>query len=391
MIKNLKLKKVFAIVALVAMGATFVPSINNVEAAIPGISISTLSSTTVKEGGSLSFTLKYYGDIRKISLREDDIGLEGFTATKTITENGNDRIITLSNIKSTSTTYTGKVVRVAGGTAISSDFQMVSAMNSQVFTITPKDSVAPTLTISAPNPAKIYAGESVSYTLTYADNEAIRKISLKEADLGLVGFTADKKVVVNGNTATVTLSNIQGTVGGNKVLKVAGGTAIDNDFNMANAVDAPAFTIEKKISQAPVLTISNPNPDKVYVGGTVTYTLKYTDDVKIRKISLKEDDLGLVGFTATKKVVVNSDNTATVTLSNIQGELGGDKVLKVAGGTAIDDDFNMANAVNAPAFTIIKKEEPKKQDEPKQEDPKPTVVPNKPADWKPNPDTGINF
>lgn len=381
--KNLNLKKVFAIVALVAMGATFVPAINNVEAAIPGISISTLSSTTVQEGGSLSFTLKYYGDIKKISLREDDIGLEGFTATKRITVSGNDRIITLSNIKSTSTTYTGKVVRVAGGTAISSDYQMVNAMNSQVFTITPKDNVAPTLTISAPNPAKVYAGGTVTYTLTYADNKGIKKISLKEGDLGLEGFTANKKVVVNGNTATVTLSNIQGTVGGNKVLKVAGGTAIDDDYNMANAVNAPAFTIEKKASQAPVLTISDPNPAQVYAGGTVTYTLKYTDDVKIRKISLKEADLGLVGFTADKKVVINNDNTATVTLSNIQGELGGNKVLKVAGGTAIDDDFNMANAVDAKAFTIIKKDEPKPT-------PTPTPAP-KPDDWKPNPDTGINF
>ena len=263
MLRKNSLKKILAVVALVAISMTLVPSISTVQAALPGVSITTLSSTTVKEGGSVTFTLKYFGDIRKISLQEGDIGLEGFTATKTIKANGNDRIITLSNIKSTSTVYTGKIVHIAGGTAISSDFQMVNPLNSQVFTIVPKDTVAPVLTISNPNPAKVYAGGTVTYTLTYTDNVGIRKISLLEGDLGLNGFTATKKVVINNdNTATVTLSNIQGEVGGNKTLYVAGGTAIDDDFNMANAVTAPAFTIIKKEEPKPTPEVKpDPTPE----------------------------------------------------------------------------------------------------------------------------------
>ena len=389
MVKNIKLKKVFALVAIFATALTSFPMINKVEAAMPALSMSALSAASVKEGGSISFTLKYHGDIKLITLNEKSIGLDGFTATKTITANGNDRIVTLSNIKSTNNVYTGKCVRIAGGTAISSDLQMVRELNTPVFTIVPKDTVAPVLTISAPSVNKVYNGGTVTYTLRYSDNAGIRMITLSEKSLGLEGFTANKKVVINkDNTATVTLSNIQGEVGGNKVLRVAGGTAIDEDLNMANAVTATAFTIDKKISQAPALTISNPNPQKVYNGGTVTYTLKYTDDVKVKMITLSEKSLGLEGFTADKKVVINKDNTATVTLSNIKGEIGGNKVLRVAGGTAIDEDLNMANAVTATAFTIEQKPEEPKKEEPKVEEPKP-VQPQKPSDWKENPNTGI--
>lgn len=392
MVKNIKLRKAFALVALFATALTSFPMVNNkVEAAIPALSVTALSSTTVKEGGSVSFTLKYHGDIKMITLNEKSIGLDGFTATKKITVSGNDRIVTLSNIKSTNDVYTGKYVHIAGGTAISSDLQMVRELNTQVFTIVPKDTKAPVLTISKPNPSKVNVGGTVTYTLKYTDNVGIKMITLNEKSLGLEGFTATKKVVINkDNTATVTLSNIQGEVGGNKVLYVAGGTAIDADLNMANKVTAEAFTIEKKVSKAPVLTISKPNPEKVYNGGTVTYTLTYTDDVKVKMITLNEKSLGLKGFTADKKVVINKDNTATVTLSNIKGEIGGDKILYVAGGTAIDEDLNMANEVTATAFTI--EAEPVKPEPQKPEPVKPEPVkpqPQKPADWKDNPNTGI--
>ena len=155
---------------------------------------------------------------------------------------------------------------------------------------------------------------------------------------------------------------------------------------MVNAINTVAFTILPNDTVSPVLTISEPNPAQVYAGGTVTYTLTYTDNVGIRKISLKESDLGLNGFTATKKVVINSNNTATVTLSNIQGEVGGNKTLYVAGGTAIDDDFNMANAATSKAFVIAKKSTPTPAD-PKPADPKP----EKPSDWRENPNTGVNI
>ena len=247
MVKNIKLRKVFALVALFATALTSFPMINKVEAAIPALSVTALSSTTVKEGGSVSFTLKYHGDIKLITLSEKSIGLDGFTATKKITVSGNDRIVTLSNIKSTNNVYTGKYVHIAGGTAISSDLQMVRELNTQVFTIVPKDTKAPVLTISKANPTKVYNGGTVTYTLKYADDVKVKMITLNEKSLGLKGFTADKKVVINkDNTATVTLSNIQGEIGGNKVLYVAGGTAIDEDLNMANEVTAEAFTIEAK-------------------------------------------------------------------------------------------------------------------------------------------------
>ena len=251
MLKKLNIKKVFAVMTIAVMSLLTIPVGGFVEASNVVLSVTPLSSTSVKEGGSVSFTLKYDGDVRKISLKNDDIGLDGFTANKSITENGNQRIVTLTNIKGIGNSKQG-IVHIAGGTAISSDFNMANAINTGIFTIVAKDTVAPVLKISNPNPAKVYVGGTVTYTLTYTDNIRIRKISLKDADLGLEGFTATKKVVINSNnTATVTLSNIQGAIGGGKTLHVAGGTAIDDDFNMANAVNAPAFIIAEKPTQKP--------------------------------------------------------------------------------------------------------------------------------------------
>ena len=251
MLKKLNIKKVFAVMAIAVMSLLTIPVGGFVEASSVVVSVGALSSTTVKEGGSVSFTLKYDGDVRKISLKNDDIGLDGFTANKSITANGNQRIVTLTNIVPKNNSKQG-IVHIAGGTAISSDFKMTDPINTAVFTIVAKDTVAPVLKISNPNPTKVYVGGTVTYTLTYTDNIRIRKISLQDADLGLEGFTATKKVVINSNnTATVTLSNIQGSIGGGKILHVAGGTAIDDDFNMANAVNAPAFVIAEKPTQKP--------------------------------------------------------------------------------------------------------------------------------------------
>ena len=53
-------------------------------------------------------------------------------------------------------------------------------------------------------------------------------------------------ISVNGNIATITLSNIQGNVGGNKVMYVSGGTAVDTAGNLCNKVQGAAFTIVAK-------------------------------------------------------------------------------------------------------------------------------------------------
>ncbi|MCX8074573.1 MAG: S-layer homology domain-containing protein, partial [Clostridia bacterium] len=99
------------------------------------------------------------------------------------------------------------------------------------------------------------------------------------------------------------------------------------------------------------LSISGPSSSTVKVGGTITYTLNYSDNVGIASIMTGPGAIVTNGFTATK-TVTGSGNTRTVTLSNIQGSLGS-KTISVTGGTAADASGNLSNAATSPAFTIV--------------------------------------
>lgn len=387
MVKNIKLRKVFALVALFATALTSFPVLNTVEASDVTL---TLSNTefSVKEGESISLKAYYAcpNGIKVIALSNRSIQLpDGLTANVEVSATGNIRTITLSNIQAAGGTYT---VKIPSGTARSSSATDGRA-NAASFKIS-VEGKAPTLTLSNPSSSTIYEGESVTFTATYANTTLIalsnRSIKLSE------GLTADITVTGSGNTRTITLSNVKGSADGNTIYIPSGTGRNGNKINgRTNEVTSNLFKVIKKVSQAPVLKISNPNPAKVYAGETVTYTLTYTDDVKVKEITLKDSDITLNGFKADKKIVINKDNTVTLTLSNIQGEVGS-KTISVAKGTAIDEDNNKANAANSVAFVIEKKVEEVKPEEPVKPEPQPEPVkpqPQKPSDWKDNPNTGI--
>ena len=73
----------------------------------------------------------------------------------------------------------------------------------------------------------MYAGGSVSYVITFADNRAVTRVNLSQAYLIFNGFTADVTITGSGNTRTVTLSNVQGEVGKNYNIVVKAGAAED--------------------------------------------------------------------------------------------------------------------------------------------------------------------
>ena len=355
MMKNLKFKKAFSILALVAMALTFVPvsSINAAESQV-ALQVVAPSNREVTEGGSISFTLNFVGNVADIDLRNSAIKTEGFTANVTFSGTGNTRVVTLSNIQGVGE---GKFIRIAGGIALDPMGNGSNSANSAVFTVKAADRIAPTLTISAPSKSQVYAGESVSYNLTFADNVGIVDIDLRKSAIKLEGFTADISLSGEGNNRVVTLSNIQGTVGGNKFIRVAGGIALDAMGNGSNAANSQAFTIAEKAKDtvAPVLRIVGPNLGQVYAGEKVSYVLNFSDDVAVVDIDLRKSAI----------------------------KLEGNKFIKVAGGVALDAMGNGSNAANSDAFEIIEKQPvPEKEPEPQ---------PEKPADWKENPDTGINF
>lgn len=381
MIKNLKLKKAFSIVALVAMALTLVP-VSSISAAESQVALQVVapSNREVTEGGSISFTLNFVGNVANISLRQSAIKLEGFTANVTFSGTGNTRVVTLSNIQGTGE---GKFIRIAGGIALDPMGNGSNSANSAVFTVKSADKVAPTLTISAPSKAQVYAGESVSYNLTFADNVGIVNLSLRNSAIKLEGFTADISLSGEGNNRVVTLSNIQGTVGGNKYIRVAGGIALDAMGNGSNAANSQAFTIAEKTKDtvAPVLKITGPNLGQVYAGEKVSYVLNFSDDVAVVNLDLRKSAIKLEGFTADIEISGEGLAQRIVTLSNIQGSIGGNKYIKVAGGVALDAMGNGSNAADSNPFEIVEK--------PSVPDTQPEPI--KPSDWKENPDTGIKF
>ena len=253
-LKNMK--KTFAILSIVALGFTMNIFTNDtVDASLVTMSTSPLSTTVVEEGGSINFTLTYDGDVKSIALSEASIATKGFTSNISIKANGNNRIVTLSNIKDDGASTENRVY-ITGGTAVSSDGKLSNSSKTQAFTIKDKvaaDTQAPVATITGPNPNSIYAGETVKYTITYSDNVGIASINLTNNSLKLVGFTANISISGTGNTRTVTLTNVQGTLGSGKYILVAGGTAVDKAGNLCNSLTGNKFSIvAKPVENKPV-------------------------------------------------------------------------------------------------------------------------------------------
>ncbi|MCL2634086.1 MAG: hypothetical protein FWD34_06180 [Oscillospiraceae bacterium] len=92
------------------------------------------------------------------------------------------------------------------------------------------------------------------------------------------------------------------------------------------------------------VTVSEPSSNSVNAGVTVTYVVVYSGDVG--GVYLQSGDIATVGFSADISVT-GDGNVRTITLANIQGEVGGDKYIRFGGGTAATSDGEFANAVAA--------------------------------------------
>ncbi len=217
---------------------------------------------SIYAGQTVVYIAKYTDDVGIASnmLANGAIVLNGFTANKTITVSGNDRIITLTNIQGT---LGNKSISITGGTACDAAGNLTNAATSAPFTIIFKpvirDTIPPVLTITGPNFTSIYSGQTIVYTATYADNIGIANIWLANNSILLNGFTADIRISGVGNTRTITLSNVQGSIGGSKYISIKSGTANDADGNLANAATSSPFSIKK---DKPSDWIENPNTGK---------------------------------------------------------------------------------------------------------------------------------
>ena len=252
-IKNRLYKKVLLSIAVITMAVFIIPQLNASPDVGPYMEIGP-NNLTVMEGNSVNIDINYSGNVSEIGLSTGSVVLKNFTANKSISGSGYSRVLTLSNIKKTGDG--AAIVSVTGGTAVDGDGDLANSASVSL-NINSKDTVAPKLVISNPSPSEVYNGEKVTYTLSYSDDVGISEIGLSTGSIVLNGFTADRSISGSGNTRVLTLTNIQGSVGGNKTVTITGGTAVDEAGNLANKATSPAFTInEKKPEPEP-----NPNPE----------------------------------------------------------------------------------------------------------------------------------
>jgi ribosomal protein L6P/L9E len=224
-----------------------------VDNARPSISIAAPSLLYVNNGDTITYTVSYTDNVglQSLTLKASDITLHGFNANVSVSQTGYQRTVTLSNIQG-AVGYP-KYISIAAGTAVdAAGNYALGIIGSAAFTIkenaTPAtDTTKPTMTVYGPNPTELYAGETVKYAVVYSDNVGLSNISLNTSDITLNGFTADVKITGTGYQRIITLSNVQGTVGGSKNISIAAGTATDAAGNKALGIaSTESFSIKAK-------------------------------------------------------------------------------------------------------------------------------------------------
>jgi len=335
-----------------------------VDKTAPTVAIHNPNPSSVYAGETVTYIVEFSDNkgVDKINLTESYIELHGFEATKTVTGNGNTRLVKLTNIQGAADS--NNYITVKAGAAVDAAGNKSFALDSNAFTISAKpvaDKTAPTVYISTPNPASIYAGETVTYIVEFSDNKAIDKINLTESYIELHGFEATKTVTGTGNTRTVTLSNVQGAADSNNYITVKAGAAVDAAGNKSFALDSDVFTIKEKPVEpvkdtiAPVVKIGAADPKSIYAGGTVKYNVTFSDNIKVTDVNLLKSKIELVGFDAEISIKVDGLKSAVITLKNVKGNAGVNKYIKIDSGVALDAVGNRSAKAVSPKFSIVKK------------------------------------
>ncbi len=210
--------------------------------------------------------------------------------------------------------------------------------------------VRPSVGISSPSKTSVNAGGSVSYNIIYSDADVI---NLSSSYVTLNGFNANVSVSGSGNRRTVTLSNIQGSSGRKSIAIKARSAENDSGYALATP-NSVSFNLNNSNSNTsnnnsdrirPSISVSAPSKSLVNVGGSLTYTISFSDNVKVSRINTSSSYIILNGFSANISVS-NSGNRSIVTLSNIRGNTGR-KNISIKAGAAQDAAGNTTSAINS--------------------------------------------
>ncbi len=339
-----------------------IPTVKDTTA--PSVLISNPNPDTIEVGGTVKYTVVFSDETKMgaIHFNENYVSLIGFTATVKVTGEGNTRTVTLTNVSSALDSDNKIAVRAgAAEDAAGNKTKVVESTKFKVVAAPVKDTTAPSVTISAPKPGTIELGETVKYTVVFSDETAMGKINFNKSYVKLIGFTANVIVTGEGNTRTVTLTNVQGNIDSDNRIQVLAGAAEDAAGNKTKAVESKNFTIvktEEKDSIPPVVKVTSVSPKTIYSNGTVKYTVTFADNIKVTQVNLYASKIKTMGFEADISVKVNGVSSAVITLKNVKGTVGNNKYIVIASGVALDAEGNRSKEVASPTFSINEKTEP---------------------------------
>ena len=218
--------------------------------------------------------------------------------------------------------------------------------------VPPVQTSAPVVTISSPSQTITNQVGSVTYTVTYTDDN-LAAVALKAANV-IVNATgtasADVTVSGTGNVRTVVLNNIRGE--GTLGISIPAGTAIDLDGNPAGPAGPSATFIAD--NTLPAVTIDAPSVATT-AAGPVSWLVTVADAHLVTPVVLSPAQVQLVGSPATiaADVAVDlvNDTQVRVRLTNIRGG-SGTLAVRLPTGWATDRAGNPSPATNSPPVAV---------------------------------------
>lgn len=299
--------KITYILMVLVLLVTFTCGNLVIAASKPRVAVGGPSAGTAEVGGTIRYSVNIYNNATSVNLNAGSVTVHNASANISIEGSGNtSRTIVLSNIQGSvgSSVY----ITVAAGIASNEKGESLATPQSTSFTIvatTPsnppqnnnnnggnnggnnenntlppntgnnnnnnnkpqekpeekKDETAPTMEIENLSKKSVKVGEEISFEIQYKDDTEMGEITLNKNNITLYGFKADIKISGNGNKRTVTLSNIQGNLGGLKYIKVASKTAKDKAGNQVKESGKTEMfkVIDNDTKNKPDDWIENPN------------------------------------------------------------------------------------------------------------------------------------
>lgn len=327
------MKKIVSIFLIVLVFVT-VPFLNIVVAAnpTPTVSIYPPSSGVVKVGSSVSYRV-VANNATSFNISPSDVGIaRGVTASVSVQNvSNNEKLIVLSNVQGS--------VGASGYIAIKSGVAKNGSVSSKTTPASPAFTI-----IEADKPVE-------------PEKPPVKPSEPSKPDDGNNNNNNNNNNTNNNNTNNNNNNSTNSNTNTNNTEKPNEGNENENP--------------DKKDTKAPTISIAKAAPVSVKVDGEVVFDVEYGDDTGIDKITLKESDITLYGFTANIKIS-GEGNNRKITLSNIKGDLGGLKYIVIAPKTATDKAGNtIKDNTKSGYFKLVD-----------------DTTNSKPDDWVQNPNTG---